>query len=206
MPKFLERNFLKYTVIFGEGSRGDSAFLLKQGRVEISKTVDGKKKVLAILKPVSLFGEMAVLLGDERRTATAIAMDDCKTVEIQRFDFEDSIKASPPIIGTVLQVLVHRLKTATQKAMRAPNFFLGTCNTLALMADSGVKKVDYMKLLSSLAATMVATEDEIKQALETLSGDGMIRIVSVDGKKEVEIIEQENFTSEAVKRRKAAYE
>lgn len=206
MPKFHERNFLKYTVIFGEGSRGDSAFLLKQGRVEISKTVDGKKKVLAILKPVSLFGEMAILLGDERRTATAIAMDDCKTVEIQRFDFEDSIKSSPPIIGTVLQVLVHRLKSATQKAMRAPNFFLGTCNILSLMAESGVEKIDYLKLVSSLAGTMVAPDDEVKTALETLSSDGMIRIISADGSKEVEIIEKENFTSEAVKRRKAAYE
>ena len=103
---FLVRNFLKYSVIFGEGVKGDSAYLLKEGRVEISKMMDGKKKVFAILKPVSMFGEMAILLGDEKRTATAVALEDSKVVEIKKDDFESYIRQSPAMISTLLNVLV----------------------------------------------------------------------------------------------------
>jgi CRP-like cAMP-binding protein len=125
MSSFMVKNFLKYSVIFQEGSKGECAYLLKEGRVEISKILDGKKKVLAVLKPVSVSGRWPFLLGDERRTATAVALEDSKVVEIKKADFEDYMRKSPQMISTILNVMVYRLKTATAKAMRVPNLFSG---------------------------------------------------------------------------------
>ena len=50
---FLQRSVLKHNVIFTEGSRGDEAYLLVDGKVEISGSVDGRKKVFAVLQPVA---------------------------------------------------------------------------------------------------------------------------------------------------------
>ena len=96
---FLQRSVLKHNVIFTEGSRGDEAYLLVDGKVEISGSVDGRKKVFAVLQPVAMFGEMAVFLEDHGRTATAIALEDCKLVVLNRDDLQGYIDSSPPAIS-----------------------------------------------------------------------------------------------------------
>lgn len=202
---FLEKNFLRYSVIFTEGSKGDSAYLLKEGRVEISKLVDNKKKVFALLKPISLFGEMAILLEDERRTATAVALEDSKVVEIKKDDFQRLVMQSPPVISTVVKVLVHRLKTATQKSLRVPNLYLGTLQTLDLLAKHGVSQLDHMALINSLAQTLVTSPENIDKILGTIAGDEMIAYEKGgQGQKVVTLLETEDFMGKALDRRKKA--
>lgn len=204
---FLVRNFLKYSVIFGEGSRGDTAYLLKEGRVEISKMADGKKKVFAILSPISMFGEMAILLGDEKRTATAVALEDAKVVEIKRHDFEEFVRQSPPMIGTLVTVLVHRLKTATAKALRVPNLFFGVCHTLALMAGHGVTTLNYLDTLSSLAAAFNVGKEHIEAVLATLAEDGLLAFeVNEQHERMILVRQAEDLPAIAAERRKAAQE
>jgi CRP-like cAMP-binding protein len=202
---FLERNFLKYSVIFTEGSKGDSAYLLKEGRVEISKGVDKKKKVFAILKPISLFGEMAILLEDEKRTATAVALEDSKVVEIKKYDFQRLVEESPPVINTVVKVLVHRLKTATQKSLRVPNLYLAALYTLDTMARHGVEELDHLTLVGNMAQTLVTTEESIDKILTTIAADAMISFDKDDGgRKLVRILEMDDFVGKAMERRKKA--
>jgi len=202
---FLEKNFLRYSVIFTEGSKGDSAYLLKEGRVEISKVVDNKKKVFALLKPISLFGEMAILLEDERRTATAVALEDSKVVEIKKDDFQRLVAQSPPVISTVVKVLVHRLKTATQKSLRVPNLYLAVLQTLDLMSKHGVTRLDHLVLTGSLAHTLVTSPENIDKILTTIAGDGMIAYDKGEGgAKIVHILEADDFMGKAMDRRKRA--
>src|SRR5574341_126401 len=53
--------------IFREGEEGKSLFVIRSGRVGISKTVLKKEeKPLALLGPKSIFGEMALLEGGIR--------------------------------------------------------------------------------------------------------------------------------------------
>ncbi|WP_291498833.1 cyclic nucleotide-binding domain-containing protein [Desulfocurvus sp.] len=204
---FLVKNFLKYSVIFGEGSRGDTAYLLQEGRVEISKMVEGRKKVLAILSPVSMFGEMAILLGDERRTATAVALEESKVVEIQRHAFEDYIRQSPPMINSLVTVLVHRLKTATVRSLHVPNLFLGVCQTLALMARHGATDLNYLDTLASLTAAFNVAKESVEAVLSTLAEDGIVAF-EVDAQRERRIVirQTEALVATAAARRKAAQE
>ena len=200
---FLVRNFLKYSVIFGEGSKGDTAYLLKEGRVEISKMMDGKKKVFAILKPVSMFGEMAILLGDEKRTATAVALEDSKVVEIKKDDFEDYMRQSPAIIATLLNVLVHRLKTATTKSLRVPNLFLGICNIFSLYGKHGMRSLNYLDTLNILSTSFNTNKESIDKALQMLEEAGMLEFRMNDQRERtIYLLETEDIAAKAAKKRK----
>jgi len=205
MSTFLVRNFLKYSVIFSEGSKGDSAYLLKEGRVEISKQADGKKKVFAILKPISVFGEMSLLMGDEddKRTATAVALEDSKVVEIKRYDFEEYVKQSPPVISTILNVLVHRLKTANQKALRVPNLFSGVCGVFDLFGRHGKLELNYLDTLNTLAIAFNSNKESVDNVFGILQGDGLISMkVGENNEKIIHLEQAKDFLAKAVKKRK----
>lgn len=198
---FLVRNFLKYSVIFGEGSKGDTAYLLKEGRVEISKMVDGKKKVFAILKPVSMFGEMAILLGDDKRTATAVALEDSKVVEVKKYAFEDYMRQSPAIISTLLNVLVHRLKTATTKSLRVPNIFLGICSILSLYGKHGMVVLNYLDTVKHLSEAMNTSKDPIEKALNMLAEHKIIEFdVNTNSEKIIRLLETEDLAAKAAEK------
>lgn len=200
---FLVRNFLKYSVIFGEGTRGDSAYLLKEGRVEISKMMDGKKKVFAILNPVSMFGEMAILLGDEKRTATAVALEDSKVVEVKKDAFEEYIRQSPAMISTLLNVLVHRLKTATAKSLRAPNLFVGVCGVLSLFGKHGTRNLNYLDTLNSLAVSFNTNKETIDKILSTLEQEQLIEYRMNDQRERtIYLLETEDIAAKAAEKRK----
>ncbi|WP_461208860.1 cyclic nucleotide-binding domain-containing protein [Desulfocurvus sp. DL9XJH121] len=202
---FLVRNFLKYSVIFGEGTKGDSAYLLKEGRVEISKMVDGKKKVFAILKPVSMFGEMAILLGDEKRTATAVALEDSKVVEVRKDAFEEFVRQSPPMIATLLNVLVHRLKTATAKSLRVPNLFLGICNVLSLYGKHGMRDLNYLDTLNLLSISFNTNKESIDKALHMLEDESLIEFRMNDQRERtIYLVETDDLAAKAAEKRKAA--
>ncbi|UZP67277.1 cyclic nucleotide-binding domain-containing protein [Desulfovibrio mangrovi] len=204
MSSYVVRTFLKYSVIFSEGSRGDSAYLLQEGRVELSKEVHGKKKVLAILNPINMFGEMSLILDDNRRTATAIALDDVRAVEVKKDDFDNFVRDSPQIMQTLIDVLVHRLRASTKKSMQVPSLFQGTCRTIELLARNGVRQFDYMHALMSLKDAFVSPEDKVLDILHKLEHLRMIGIISSeDGVKLVNILEPEHFTVEAAKRLQA---
>lgn len=203
MSTFMVKNFLKYSVIFQEGSKGECAYLLKEGRVEISKILDGKKKVLAVLKPVSVFGEMAILLGDERRTATAVALEDSKVVEIKKSDFEEYMRKSPQMISTILNVMVYRLKTATAKALRVPNLFLGLVNVLDLMGKSGATNINYLNAVNTLSVAFNTPNDSVEKALQMLADDGLLTVQAKGGgEKSLVLSDATDFMGQVMAKRK----
>src|SRR3989304_624446 len=114
MQEFSVRKFNKGDVVFREGSVGNSAYILKGGRIEISTGTDPRKVVISVLKPLSIFGEMAVLSKDHRRTATAAAVDNAEVIEIDKMSFDEYLRGIPPVIMTILEGLVERLKETTK--------------------------------------------------------------------------------------------
>lgn len=109
MQNFILREFEASDVIFNEGSVGDTAYILKTGRVEISTQVNGKKVVLAELTPVTIFGEMALLSAEQKRMATALALSHVEVIEIDKTNFDELMADSPTIIVTILQAVTQRL-------------------------------------------------------------------------------------------------
>jgi ATP-binding cassette subfamily B protein len=58
--------------LFHEGEDGETAYIVRQGRIRLMKDFDGRERQIAIAGPGDLFGEMALLCGTPR-AATAIA-------------------------------------------------------------------------------------------------------------------------------------
>ena len=63
----------KAAVIFREGQRGYSAYLIERGEVEISIRRNGQDVKLASRGPGEVFGEMAII-DDQPRSATVTAI------------------------------------------------------------------------------------------------------------------------------------
>jgi len=72
--RFPEKTYAKGDVIVREGDVADCAFLIRSGRVEASRKVKGKKKVLRKMGVGELFGESAIF-DKKPRTATVVALE-----------------------------------------------------------------------------------------------------------------------------------
>ncbi|MEA5445369.1 EAL domain-containing protein [Gammaproteobacteria bacterium AB-CW1] len=90
------------TVIFERGEQGDKAYLIRDGRVEISTDQGGKKVVIANLGPGEVFGELA-LISHQARTATATAATDTETLVISTERLQAAIDAADPLLQTLLR-------------------------------------------------------------------------------------------------------
>lgn len=100
--------------IFHEGEEGKSLYVIRIGRVGISKTVLKKEeKPLALLGPKSIFGEMALLEGG-KRSATATVVEDASLLELSRSDLEALAEENPyagyKIMYGISMVLSSRLR------------------------------------------------------------------------------------------------
>src|SRR4029079_15457277 len=81
-------NFNSGEYIFREGESGNRLYLVVEGEVRISRNIPGSgEEALAVLKPGSLFGEMAVFDRTERSTH-AISNGGTTVLTITRPDFE----------------------------------------------------------------------------------------------------------------------
>lgn len=178
---FLQRTVLKHNVIFTEGSKGEEAYILTEGKVEISGSVDGRKKVFAVLQPVAIFGEMALFLESHGRTATAIALEDSKVVVMNREDLEGYIESAPPAISAILNVMVNRLKNTTKKALRAPNVPLGIVRVLDLFELNGKSEILYDSAVRHLSDIFVCSPATIEGYLQTLTTQGHIAVDTSGG-------------------------
>lgn len=98
-------------VIFREGDTAETMFVVRKGRVRITKKVRGGEKTFAILGPGEFFGEMAILTG-QPRSATATALDDVTLLELDAKRFETMITTQAEIAVRIIQKLARRLDDA----------------------------------------------------------------------------------------------
>lgn len=104
----LIRNYPKETMIFCECQTGQDMFIIQEGRVSISKVVNGNEVVLAVLKKGDFFGEMA-LLENKPRSASAYAHEDCRLMAVNRQNFDQMVSTQPQLIARLTTTLAERI-------------------------------------------------------------------------------------------------
>lgn len=119
MAEFVVREFKTMSNIFKEGTRGDTAYILKEGRVIIYTMVKGERFVLAELTAPTIFGEMALLSKDQVRSASAEANSTVKLIEIDKAKFDELMSQSSSIIALILQALAKRLVDTTSRVKKS---------------------------------------------------------------------------------------
>jgi CRP-like cAMP-binding protein len=198
---FLMRNVLKHNVVFNEGTKGDAAYILTEGMIEISGIIEGHKKVFAILRPISIFGEMALFLDDNTRTATAIALEDSKVIVVTKDDLDEHMRGSAQVISSIITVLVSRLKSTTKKAMKVPSVGMGVVRILELFATNGTTTIRYDTTIKSMADTFVTTTDRIEQYIHGMANQGLLAIGRDDNDLRVIQILERNLVHEVMKKK-----
>lgn len=107
-PNDFNRAYPKDTMIFSEAEPGRELFIIQKGTVKISKIVDNKEVMLALLKSGDIFGEMA-LLENMPRSASAIALDDVSALVVNKANFSRMVQTQPKLISSLTTLLSERL-------------------------------------------------------------------------------------------------
>lgn len=100
-------------VIFKDGDPGDEMYLIKSGKIRISKPAGEVEKTLAVLKEGDFFGEMSVIDGSPR-SATATAIEPAELVIFDREVFMNQVRENP-LIEYVLHTLIRRLRETDEQ-------------------------------------------------------------------------------------------
>lgn len=82
------RTYREFAEIISQDEYGDSMFAIRRGRVSLTRREeDGKASRPRTLGPGECFGEMSLLLG-KNREVTAVALEECEILELQKSDFD----------------------------------------------------------------------------------------------------------------------
>ena len=112
----IERRFPRNTTIVEEGLAGDYMYVIREGRVKVTKlSEDGREKILEFLDAGSFFGEMA-LLDRAPRIASVKTLKPVKLLALSRTDFLKLLRKSPDLALSVIQELCKRLRTVDDQA------------------------------------------------------------------------------------------
>ncbi|MDR2734183.1 MAG: Crp/Fnr family transcriptional regulator [Spirochaetota bacterium] len=103
-------------VIFLEYEPGDSFYLIQSGRVKILKVVKDAEKLLDILGPGDIFGEMAIL-EDAPRSASAVAVDDVKLLLFRKENFDVILQSNPAMALKLLKIFAKRIYDQRRRLM-----------------------------------------------------------------------------------------
>lgn len=97
-------------ILFHAGDAGDGCYLLRSGVVKASVIArDGQERLLAILGPGALIGELA-LIDDDPRSATISALKDTRLMHLTKSAFFRLADANPQIYRQALKLLAQRLR------------------------------------------------------------------------------------------------
>jgi CRP-like cAMP-binding protein len=95
-------------VLFRQDDPADFAYLVHQGKIDVTVDRGGRIVKLAEIGPGEIVGEMSLLSGKEH-SATAVVSSAGSVIKIDRFSLEDKFNSSDPVMKKIIFCLVNRL-------------------------------------------------------------------------------------------------
>lgn len=112
----IERRFPKNTTVVEEGLPGDYMYVIRQGRVKVTKaSEDGREKIMQFMELGDFFGEMA-LLSNDPRSASVKTLEPSVLLALSRRDFIEQLRQSPDLALAVIGELTDRLRETNEQA------------------------------------------------------------------------------------------
>ena len=93
--------------LFDEGSHGDSAYIIREGELEVLKISSGREVLLAVRGSGDVIGEMS-LLEEAPRMASVRAREKARLVVISKQQFNRLLDSSPSAVRALLETVLQR--------------------------------------------------------------------------------------------------
>ena len=114
-PVFLEPTATDFKRLYPDGTTiccehepGDELYIIQSGNIKISKIIDNKEQIFAVLKPGEIVGEMA-LLENKPRTASVTAYGDTQVMAVSRQNFDKMVTSQPQMATKLIELLAERV-------------------------------------------------------------------------------------------------
>jgi CRP-like cAMP-binding protein len=104
-------------VLFREGDVGDHAYVVREGKLEVSRRVGSAEVVIAIEGPGTILGEMA-LIDDQPRSATIRAMEPTRLTVVPREAFQFHLARTDPVIRMLLERFTTIIRSISAENVR----------------------------------------------------------------------------------------
>jgi CRP/FNR family cyclic AMP-dependent transcriptional regulator len=170
--------------IFAKGSPGRSMLAILHGSVRISSpSTTGREIVLTILQVGEVFGEIALLDGEDR-TADATAADDCELLVLDHRDFIPFLERRADICISLLKVLCRRLRQTDELVVDTVFERLDNrvAKALLRLAHNTPQDANGDRLIAlhvsqqELAGMVGATRETVNKQLHTLQRAGVVQL------------------------------
>ncbi|MSO93505.1 MAG: Crp/Fnr family transcriptional regulator [Rhodospirillales bacterium] len=103
------------SVIFEEGHRGDTAYVIVEGKVDIRIGTHGSQpRTLATCGKGEVIGELA-LFDDQPHIGTAVAAENTTLLSISWTEFDARVSAMDPVMRGIIRMMVKRLRQTVQE-------------------------------------------------------------------------------------------
>lgn len=194
------KEYPKGSIIFRRGEVGNTAYILTEGTIEIA-VIEGKNKtVLGLLQPVSVFGEMALLLKNQQRTATATTLSNARVAEISRKDFDEFFRQSPKLITALLKAMVARLEQTNARISQSPELYTVITETLNLLIQHDkLNRIRYEPFVECIVQGYKLDADEIMKSIDFLETIGLIEVRTDGENKFIDTVRPIDFIDRARK-------
>ncbi len=114
--QFITKDFAAGETLFSQGDVGDFIFIIINGTVDVCKTSNDKKEIVARMSSGDILGEMAVLT-DTPRCASGIAAEPTRVIMVKDRTLRLALLNNDlPILKPLFSQLILRFKEAEQQA------------------------------------------------------------------------------------------
>ena len=172
-------------VIFCEYEPGESFYLIQTGRVKITKIFGNIEKTIDVLKPGEFFGEMA-LLENAPRSASIVALDECRLLEFNRDNFRVLMTGNPQMALNLLKLFAKRIYdqkrrfsilTLTDEPAKVADVFLMLAEQLPQEdGDADTGKRVFRNSVADIAHWAGMSPDRARDILNHLAGQSRVSV------------------------------
>ena len=192
------RSFPAGTRVFHEGDDSDACYIVKEGSFRVTREhSDGRAITLATLGPGEIFGELAMLDGDQR-SASAEALTEGELLALPANDVRALLARHPEISLKLVAGLVRRLRAANVRLSRqsfqtVPSRVAGILAQLSRDATDGdgdaTEEVTIEMNQTDLAQLAGTSRESVSRFLAELERAGVVR----SGRGRVTVLEPEKL-------------